>query len=267
MHSPTHLTDGPRIRIMGPENDKAAHVAAKTLQRWAQGRVRVIKDYYHILGVAPDATPEQIKSAYRKKAKELHPDYYGRGSEPFLAVHEAYKVLADPERRQVYDHERSRQSRARRAPSRVRAEPLRPQSHEATRSSAPAPWPAAASPLSDWPLFFLFQEFLDRPWRDPQPPVRDIHIEVTLSREQARRGGRFRLWVPAQTPCPDCRGRGWLGFFECPRCLGSGLVDTEYPVPISFEAGIVDGSAGQVSLDQLGLHHVRLIVHFRVTDW
>ena len=224
------------------------------------------KDYYHILGVAPDATLEQIKSAYRKKAKELHPDYYSEGSEPFLAIQEAYEVLTDPERRQTYDHERAGRRRARRAPGQVQPESLRPQSRRVAGWSAPTLWPSSPGLLSDRPLFSLFREFLDRPWRDPHPPVRDIHIEVTLGREQARRGGRFRLWVPAQTPCPDCRGQGWVGFFECPRCLGSGLVETEYAVPIAFEAGIADGSVGQVSLDQLGLHHVRLLVHFRVTD-
>ena len=61
------------------------------------------KDYYAILGVDPDATPAQIKAAYRKKAKEFHPDYYGQDSEPFKAVQEAYSTLIDPERRKAYD--------------------------------------------------------------------------------------------------------------------------------------------------------------------
>ncbi|HXE40580.1 MAG TPA: DnaJ domain-containing protein [Azonexus sp.] len=67
-----------------------------------------MKDYYGLLGLAPDATTEIIKTAYRKKAAQFHPD---RNPEPdaaakFRAVQEAYEVLADSERRKVYDDTR-----------------------------------------------------------------------------------------------------------------------------------------------------------------
>lgn len=67
-----------------------------------------MKDYYGLLGVAPDAPPEHIKSAYRKKAAQFHPD---RNPEPdaaakFRAVQEAYEVLTDADRRKAYDETR-----------------------------------------------------------------------------------------------------------------------------------------------------------------
>ncbi|GAB3298505.1 molecular chaperone DnaJ [Parasphingorhabdus pacifica] len=63
------------------------------------------RDYYGILGVAKDATPEQIKRAYRKLARELHPDVNSAddAQERFADVTTAYEVLSDPKKRQVVD--------------------------------------------------------------------------------------------------------------------------------------------------------------------
>ena len=59
-------------------------------------------DYYKMLGVARDATPEQIKKAYRKLAREYHPDA-GGDDEKFKDVNEAYEVLSDEKKRKLYD--------------------------------------------------------------------------------------------------------------------------------------------------------------------
>ena len=64
------------------------------------------QDYYEILGVARTATPEEIRSAFRKKAREYHPDVAKdkvRGAEKFKEVNEAYEVLSDPAKRAKYD--------------------------------------------------------------------------------------------------------------------------------------------------------------------
>jgi len=64
------------------------------------------RDYYEILGVARTATPEEIRSAFRKKAREYHPDVAKdkvKGAEKFKEVNEAYEVLSDPAKRAKYD--------------------------------------------------------------------------------------------------------------------------------------------------------------------
>lgn len=63
------------------------------------------KDYYLVLGITSDATLDEIKDAYRRLAKEFHPDRYGDSHSPFLAVQEAYSILSDPIKRQTHDLE------------------------------------------------------------------------------------------------------------------------------------------------------------------
>src|SRR4030095_7256547 len=69
----------------------------------SERRTRMQKNYYVILGVSSDATLEEIKSAFRQRAMELHPDRSGKESAPFLEVQEAYNVLSDATQRRRYD--------------------------------------------------------------------------------------------------------------------------------------------------------------------
>jgi curved DNA-binding protein CbpA len=61
------------------------------------------RSHYEALEVAPDATPEEIKSAYRRLALVWHPDRPTGSSERFVKIARAYEVLSDPRRRVTYD--------------------------------------------------------------------------------------------------------------------------------------------------------------------
>jgi curved DNA-binding protein CbpA len=67
-----------------------------------KGSKKLMKDFYEILGIAKDATQEEIKKKYRKLSKEHHPDKGGDGK-LFAEITEAYQVLSDPDKRAAYD--------------------------------------------------------------------------------------------------------------------------------------------------------------------
>lgn len=80
------------------------------------------KNYYDVLGVSPDATPEEIKEAYRKRAFETHPDRSSEAEahEEFVQVKAAYETLSDPKARARHDRARRNGGADGGAPSRQR---------------------------------------------------------------------------------------------------------------------------------------------------
>ncbi|MGD8519035.1 MAG: DnaJ domain-containing protein [Anaerolineae bacterium] len=224
-------------------------------------------DHYDTLGVEADATLEQIKSAYRKKAKSLHPDHCGGGGGPFRAVQEAYEVLSDPQQRQAYDCEQARAERARQQARRVRPDPLR-RRRAPVEPLAPAA-PPGFSPAD--PFGASFSSLLDELLGGPPPRSRrrseGLHVEVELSAEEARRGGRFQVLLPVISHCPTCQGYGALGRTVCMDCRGRGSVAREVPLVVRFPAGVMDGDAAALGLDSIGLRGAELTVHFRVAGY
>jgi molecular chaperone DnaJ len=232
------------------------------------------KDYYFILGVSSDATQEQIKSAYRREAKRCHPDLSGEGSEPFLAIREAYEVLGDEGRREVYDAELAKDKERQYRAKEIKPEPLR-RGRCPAEPLVPSRRSSGYRDASFEPSFQPpFGEPYRRRWNDPPDPFRPepgrgmetIHVQVSLGREGALRGGRVRVLVPVRIPCPACGGWGGSSFFGCLYCSGSGTAVEEYPVDVAFPGGIVDGDTGSVSLSVAGLHDVALALHFRVRE-
>jgi molecular chaperone DnaJ len=221
-------------------------------------------EYYAVLGVGRDATQHEIKTAYRAKAKALHPDHYGGDSEPFRTLQQAYEVLCDAERRRAYDAQLARERRDRHESRRVAPEPLVP-------DQAPAGFRSARSDLLGWSTF----DEIFHPFRRAGSPAthlrtgraQELQVEVVLSPQQARYGGQFRIQLAMEAWCPACGGTGAGGLWGCRWCSGQGTLIREYPVDITFPAGIGDGSIGRLSLGGAGPRDLALVVHFRVSPW
>jgi molecular chaperone DnaJ len=235
------------------------------------------KDYYVILGIASDASLEEVKSAFRRRAMELHPDTSGLESGPFLEAQEAYGVLSDPERRRRYDR--------RTVPIVTRRHPWGPAAEPMVRARSQAePLRAAESadgfrevPLAD--IFAqqspAFDELFDRLWsnfdtvsRPKSEGLESLTVEVVLAAEEAQLGGRVQVNIPARATCPTCGGSGAAGFYECWRCEGDSALTTEYPVLVPYPPGARDGYAVQIPLNRFGIENLYLTVLFRVSgDW
>jgi molecular chaperone DnaJ len=230
------------------------------------------KNYYFILGVSSTATLEEIKSAFRRRAMELHPDHSGIESGPFLEIQEAYKVLSDPERRRSYD--RDSHSIVRRRPWGPSPEPLMPRRSQA-EPFRQTEHETSGREFSVGESFDIYrpssEELFERLWSNfqdwPRPKVErfeNLTIEAVLTPDEASSGGRIQLRIPGLATCPTCGGHGATGLSECWRCRGAGELATDYPLEIQFPAGVKDGYSVSVALSRFGIENLYLIVLFRV---
>jgi len=225
------------------------------------------KSYFAILGISSDASADEIRSAYRRLAKEFHPDHFSGDSETFREIQEAYAVLGNVQRRRDYERKISKvvpKTPMRRAPY-PEPEPLIPDERPIDMGDI--------SPVRSFQSFTpSIDEIFDWLWKNfsslAQPRsnrVQNLTLEVTLTPEQARRGGSARIMVPAQAVCPTCRGYGGVGYYECGRCAGEGAISGEVPVSVAFPPGLMKDHAVMIPLDRFGIRNMHLTVLFRPT--
>lgn len=231
------------------------------------------KNYYIVLGIPATSDQEDIKAAYRRLAKEFHPDRYGEGHSPFQNIQEAYSVLGDPVRRQAYDQRRAQQrltvpqgARVEPMTSRREPEPLIPENGpvdlgEASLTRSFQSYRPSFEALVDR----LLSNFAESGQAKGERPEA-LTVVVTLTPDQAFRGGHVRISVPARLRCPNCRGSGGVGYYECWRCGGAGVMTGEYPVMVSYPPGILDSHIVQLSLERFGIKNLYLNVRFRISD-
>ena len=226
------------------------------------------KSYFAILGIPSGASPEEVRAAYRRLAKEFHPDHFEGGSGPFREIQEAYTVLGNEQMRNRYERslENARTLRPCRPPAGQAPEPLIPKRHTVDFGEiSPVRTFHMHTPSYDEIFDWLWHNFSDMAW-PKSGRIQDLTLEVPLTRDQAFRGGNARVMVPARAICPTCGGSGGVDFYECGRCGGEGAISGEIPVSISFPTGLTSDHAVMVPLDRFGIRNLHLIVLFRLTD-
>src|SRR5579883_672099 len=163
------------------------------------------RDYYEVLGVARDADDDTLKKAYRKLAMQYHPDRNVGDADAeakFKEASEAYDVLRDPQKRQLYDR----------------------YGHSGLEGAG-LPNFANLDPMD---IFgdILGDLFGGRRRRGPQPG-RDLQMVLEIDLLEAARGARKEIKVPRMETCSDCRGSGAKPGTRpatCRRCGGHGVV-------------------------------------------
>ena len=227
-----------------------------------------MSDYYELLGVSRDAGTDEIKKAYRRLARRLHPDVNPdpETQDRFKQVTAAYEVLSDPEKREVYDRG---------------GDPL---------GAGGAGFGAGAG--------FSFTDIMDAFFgqggnRGPRPRTRrgqDALIRLEIELAEAAFGTTQELTVdtavvcrrcsgsgaaegsepvPCETcrgrgevtqvqrsflgeirtarPCPTCRGLGTVIPNPCPECTGDGRVRSRRSITVKIPAGVDSGTRVQMS--------------------
>ena len=171
------------------------------------------RDYYEVLGIAKTASVEEIKSAYRKSALKWHPDRNPDNKDEaevrFRECTEAYSVLSDSQKRQIYDTY-----------------------GHAGLAGAGAPSDFNSTIFQDFHDifgdFFGFEDLFGGSGRRSRNRVQrgaDLRYDMTLSFEEAANGVTTKIRVPRQEYCEACNGTGakkGTGVVACQTCGGRG---------------------------------------------
>lgn len=240
------------------------------------------KDYYAVLGIPRTASETEIKSAFRTKAREFHPDTHPNdpnAEDKFKEINEAYEVLSDAEKRKMYDRFGEDWQRYRDAGidpddttfGRSTGRTTYRTSGTSSRSADEdfEQWfTGGGAPSGSWEwtesggfregggrfsdffnLLFGNEERGGRTATRTSRPTRgdDLEVNADITLQEAFEGTHRKLTVNSPEYCKTCSGTGMARGASCPTCNGTGQVSRTKTLEVRIPQGVKTGSRVRIS--------------------
>ncbi|MFH1486390.1 MAG: J domain-containing protein [Chloroflexota bacterium] len=209
------------------------------------------KDYYQILGVKKNASEKEIKQAYRRLARQHHPDVNpgNKASEAtFKGINAAYEVLCDGEKRKKYDQFGDKWEHADQFAQAQRGGPTW---RYETRQGSPAfdiedLWGDQGDEGG------VFERLFRRAgpgtgFRKTRRRGEDMEHPIEVTLEEAYNGSSRVIQMQAEEPCADCGATGVQGNRVCPKCRGARVSLKTRRLEVKIPPGVKDGSRVRVA--------------------
>jgi DnaJ-class molecular chaperone len=188
-------------------------------------------DFYKVLGVSKNATEKEIKAAYRKLARQYHPDLNPnnpQAEQKFKEVSQAHEVLSNPEKRKKYDQFGANWDQV--------AAPNEPHVRFEDASGFGSIFETLFENISGRGNPFQTARSID-----PQ----DSQQSITATLEEIESGTKRTITYSVNDACAQCRGSGQVmltnqGLAPCPNCQGRGITPRSRRVEVSIPPGIAE---------------------------
>ncbi len=207
------------------------------------------RDYYDILGIPRSASADDIKKAFRRRAREYHPDLHtgtkkSEMEKKFKELNEAHEILSDPDKRKKYDlygHNWENAEAYERARQQAGAQP----GWTGTGSTGGGHF-SGSGDFSD-----IFETFFGGRSRGSTPGFavdgEDLETDVELSVRDLLTGVTKRVELSERITCKACDGKAMVRGRPCIVCGGSGIQLDKRKIEVRIPAGVEDGTRVRIA--------------------
>ncbi len=191
-------------------------------------------DHYAVLGLPCGASIDSIRSSFRRLAHILHPDRSGDDGLQFIRLHSAYRILSNPQTREVYDSQYQTFFSS------------TDESNDSFEQIIPAARVVFPENIADLARRGLLRKRIPIKLRRHHLRI-DYDLELPLYRSELGRRLRVDIPAPAREVCPECMGSDT----ECFACNGKGSVKKSIIVQLTLAGGLIDGQILDIDLKAL----------------